>query len=157
MNFTLIIVLLILILAAVHGYKKGITKELSGLISWAATLFIMALVIMLYTSFQNDEERNIIFTVILLIIVAVIYSVVGFVLKPVKFIAKLPLFHFLDQILGLVTGIGEGILIVWLLYVLNESGTLGQFGDLIRTDTARSEILTFIYEYNYLIKIAAGF
>lgn len=157
MNFTLIIVLLILILAAVHGYKKGITKELSGLISWAATLFIMALVIMLYTSFQNDEERNIIFTVILLIIVAVIYSVVRFVLKPVKFIAKLPLFHFLDQILGLVTGIGEGILIVWLLYVLNESGTLGQFGDLIRTDTARSEILTFIYEYNYLIKIAAGF
>lgn len=157
MNFTLIIVLLILILAAVHGYKKGITKELSGLISWAVTLFVMALIIMLYTSFQNNEGRNTIFTVILLIIVGMIYSVVRFVLKPAKFIAKLPLFHFLDQILGLVIGVGEGILIVWLLYVLNESGTLGQFGDMIRTDTARSEILTFIYEYNYLIKIAAGF
>lgn len=157
MNFTLIIVLLILILAAVHGYKKGITKELSGLISWAVTLFVMALVIMLYTSFQNNEGRNTIFTVILLSIVGIIYSVVRFILKPVKFIAKLPLFHFLDQILGLVIGVGEGILIVWLLYVLNESGTLGQFGDMIRTDTARSEILTFIYEYNYLIKIAAGF
>lgn len=157
MNFTLIIVLLILILAAVHGYKKGITKELSGLISWAVTLFAMVLVIMLYTSFQNNEGQNIIFTVILLSIVGIIYSVVRFILKPVKFIAKLPLFHFLDQILGLVIGIGEGILIVWLLYVLNESGTLGQFGDLIRTDTARSELLTFIYEYNYLIKIATGF
>ena len=157
MNFTLIIVLLILILAAVHGYKKGITKELSGLISWAVTLFVMALIIMLYTSFQNNEGRNTIFTVILLIIVGMIYSVVRFVLKPAKFLAKLPLFHFLDQILGLVIGVGEGILIVWLLYVLNESGTLGQFGDMIRTDTARSEILTFIYEYNYLIKIAAGF
>ena len=157
MNFTLIIVLLILILAAVHGYKKGITKELSGLISWAVTLFVIALVIMLYTSFQNNEGRNTIFTIILLIIVGMIYSVVRFVLKPAKFIAKLPLFHFLDQILGLVIGIGEGILIVWLLYVLNESGTLGQFGDMIRTDTARSEILSLLYEYNYLIKIAAGF
>lgn len=157
MNFTLIIVLLILILAAVHGYKKGVTKELSGLISWAVTLFVMALVIMLYTSFHNNEGGNTIFTVILLIAVGIIYSVVRVLLKPAKFISKLPLFHFLDQILGLAIGIGEGILIVWLLYVLNESGTLGQFGEMIRTDTARSEILSLIYEYNYLIKIAAGF
>lgn len=156
MNFTLIIVLLILILAAVHGYKKGITKELSGLISLVVTLFVMTLIIMLYTSFQNNEEWNIIFTIILLIIVGIIYSVVRLILKPAKIIAKLPLFHFLDQILGLAIGFGEGILIVWLLYVLNESGTLGQFGDMIRTDTAESEILSFMYEYNYLIKIVAG-
>lgn len=140
-----------------HGYKKGITKELSGLISWAVTLFVMALVIMLYTSFHNNQGKNTVFTIIILIAVAVIYSVVRFVLKPAKFIAKLPLFRFLDQILGLVIGIGEGVLIVWLLYVLNESGMFGQFGEMISADTARSEILSLIYEYNYLIKIAAGF
>lgn len=157
MNFTLIIVFLIIILATMHGYKKGITKELSGLISWAVTLFVMALVIMLYTSFHNNQGKNTVFTIIILIAVAVIYSVVRFVLKPAKFIAKLPLFRFLDQILGLVIGIGEGVLIVWLLYVLNESGMFGQFGEMISADTARSEILSLIYEYNYLIKIAAGF
>ena len=156
MNFTLIIVFLVLILAAVHGYKKGITKELSGLISWAVTLFVMALIVMLYTSFHNKDGRNTIFTVILLFAVGIVYSVIRFILKPAKFIAKLPLFHFLDQILGLVIGIGEGVLIVWLLYVLNESGIFGQFGEMICADTARSEILSFIYEYNYLAKIAAG-
>lgn len=157
MNFTLIIIVLILIIAAIHGYKKGITKELSGLISWAVTLFVMALIIMLYTSFNKSEGKNTIFTIIILIVVAMIYSVVRFVLKPAKFIAKLPLFHFLDQMLGLVIGLGEGVLIIWLVYVLNESGIFGQFGEMIRTDTARSEILSLIYEYNYLIKIAEGF
>ena len=141
----------------IHGYKKGITKELSGLISWAVTLFVMALVIMLYTSFHNNQGKNTVFTIIILIAVAAIYSVVRFILKPAKFIAKLPLLRFLDQILGLVIGVGEGVLIVWLLYVLNESGMFGQFGEMICTDTARSEILSLIYEYNYLIKIAAGF
>ena len=157
MNFTLIIVFLIIIFAAVHGYKKGITKELSGLVSWAVTLFVMALVIMLYTSFRNNEGENTIVTVILLVVVAVIYSLVRFVLKPAKFIAKLPLFRFLDQMLGFVIGIGEGVLMVWLLYILNESGMFGQFGEMIRTDTVNSEILSLLYEYNYLVKIAAGF
>lgn len=157
MNVTLIITVLILILAVIHGYKKGITKELSGLISWAVTLFVMALIIMLYTSFNNSEGKNTIFTIIMLIMVAVIYSAVRFVLKPAKFISKLPLFRFLDQMLGAVIGIGEGILIIWLIYVLNESGIFGQFGEMMRADTARSEILSLIYEYNYLIKIAEGF
>ncbi|MBR4983368.1 MAG: CvpA family protein [Lachnospiraceae bacterium] len=157
MNFTLIIVFLIIIFAAVHGYKKGITKELSGLISWAVTLFVIALVIMLYTSFHNNDGKNTVFTVIVLVVIAAIYSVVRFILIPAKFIAKLPLFRFLDQVLGFVIGIGEGVLIVWLVYILNESGIFGAYGELIRIDTARSEILSLLYEYNYLIKIAAGF
>lgn len=152
MNVTLIIVLLIIIFASVHGYKKGITKELSNLISWAVTLFVMSLIIMLYTSFNNNEAKNTIFTVVILIAVAIVYSVVKFVLKPAKFIAKLPLFRFVDQVLGLVIGFAEGFLIVWLLYVLNESGMFGAFGEMISRDTARSEILSLIYEYNYLIK-----
>lgn len=157
MNFTLIIVFLIIILAAVHGFKKGITKELSGLISWAVTLFVMSLIIMLYTSFQANESKNIVFTIIILAAVVIIYSVIRLFLKPVRLVAKLPLFKLLDQLLGFVIGIAEGFLIVWLMYVLNESGIFGQFGEMISADTARSQILSLIYEYNYLIKIAAGF
>ena len=157
MNFTLIIFFLIIILAAVHGFKKGMTKEISGLISWAVTLFVMSLIIMLYTSFNANEGKNTIFTVIILAAVAIIYGVIRLFLKPVKIVAKLPLFRFLDQILGFVIGIAEGFLIVWLMYVLNESGIFGQFGEMINADTARSQILSLIYEYNYLIKIAAGF
>ena len=157
MNFTLIIVALIIILAAVHGFKKGITKEISGLISWAVTLFVMSLIIMLYTSFNANESKNMVYTIIILIVVAVVYSVIRLFMKPVKLVAKLPLFRLLDQLFGFVVGIAEGFLIVWLMYVLNESGIFGQFGEMINADTARSEILSLIYEYNYLIKIAAGF
>lgn len=157
MNITLIIVVLIIFLATVHGFKKGITKEISGMISLIVTLFVMSLIIMLYTSFTNNEGKTTIFTVILLVLVGVIYSVIKFFLKSAKFIAKLPLFSFLDRLLGLGVGVIEGFLIVWLLYILNESGMFGAIGEMIKTDTARSEILSLIYEYNYLVKIAAGF
>ena len=157
MNITLLLIIFIFILAMVHGFKKGFTKEISALVSWAVTLFVMSLIIMLYSSFRSSEGKNMIFTIIFLIVTGAIYAIIRFVFKPAKTIAKLPLFHFLDQLLGVVIGATEGLVIVWLLYILNESGVLGSFGELIRADTAKSQILTFLYEYNYLIRIAAGF
>ena len=157
MNFTIIIVFLIFLLTIVHGFKKGMIKKISGLVSWAVTLFVMSLVIMLYTSFRANESKNMVFTIILLVAVAVVNGVIRLFLKPIKLVVKLPLLKLLDQLLGSVIGIAEGFLIVWLMYVLNESGLFGQFGEMIKTDTARSQILSLIYEYNYLIKIASGF
>ena len=153
MNFTLIIVALIIILAAVHGFKKGMTEEVSGLISWAVTLFVMSLVIMLYTSFRANESKNTIFTIIILVVVAIVYSVIKIFLKPIKLAAKLPFLKLLDRMLGFAIGIAEGVLIIWLMYVLNEGGIFGEFGERIIADTARSQILSLIYEYNYLITI----
>lgn len=157
MNITLLLIIFIFILSLVHGFKKGFTKEISALISWVVTLFVMSLVIMLYSSFRSSSGKNMVFTIIFLVIIAVVYSIIRFVFKPAKVIAKLPLFRFLDQLLGIVIGAAEGLVIVWLLYVLNESGLLGGLGEMIRTDTAKSQILSMIYEYNYLIKIATGF
>ena len=157
MNITLIIVFIIFILAAVHGYKKGMTKEILGLISWVVTLFVMSLVIMLYTSFRANEGKNMVLTIVILLLVALVNGIIRLFLKPIKLVAKLPVLKFLDRVLGVVIGIAEGFLIVWLMYVLNESGLFGQFGEMITADTIRSQILSFIYEYNYLVRVAAGF
>ena len=157
MNFTLIIVFFIIVLSTVHGYKKGLAKEISGLISCAVTLFVISLLIMLYTSFNANEGINTIFTIVILVTVTIIYSIIRFFLKPVKLIVKLPLLRMLDKILGIFVGVIEGFLLVCLMYVLNEGGIFGVYGEMIDIDTARSQILSLIYEYNYLIKIAAGF
>lgn len=157
MNFTLIIVFAIIALAAVHGSKKGLTKEITNLISWGVTLFVMALIIMLYTSLNSNETGNSIYSVIILLAVIFIYGIVKIFLKSAKILAKLPIFNLLDKILGFFVGIAEGFLLVWLLYVLNEGGLFGSFGEVIQMDTAKSEILSTIYEYNYLIRIAKGF
>ena len=157
MNLTLIIFFALIVLMAWKGFKKGATKELTNLISWTVTLFVMSLVIMLYTSLTSKETRNSVYTIIILIAVSIVYGVVKIFLKSVKILSKLPVIKFLDQMVGFLLGAAEGVLLVFLLYILNESGLLGNFGEMIRTDTAKSEILSIIYEYNYLIKIAKGF
>ncbi|MCI5585476.1 MAG: CvpA family protein [Lachnospiraceae bacterium] len=156
MNITLIIVFLILILFCLRGCHRGMTKEISGLIAWAVTLFVISLIIMLYSSLKTSETRNTIYSIIILVLIGFIYGVVRFILKSAKFISKLPVFHLLDQLLGVAVGLGEGILIIWLLYVLNGAGLFGSFGSIIYQDTANSVILSLLYEYNYLAKVIAA-
>ena len=157
MNLTLVVVLVIIGLASWNGFKKGATKEISNLISWTVTLFVMSLVIMLYTSLNSNETKNSIYTIIILSVTGIIYGIIRIFLKSVKILTKLPVINLLNQFTGIIVGIVEGFLLIWLLYVINESGLLGSFGEMIRVDTAKSEILTVIYQYNYLIKIAQGF
>jgi uncharacterized membrane protein required for colicin V production len=156
MNITLIIVILIIIVKAIRGFQKGMTREISSLIAWTVTLFVMSIVLMFYSSLHANEAGNTIYSLIILVVVGLVYGVVRLFLKSAKLIAKLPVFHFLDQVLGFVVGLGEGMLIVWLLYVLNEGGLFGSFSEMISNDTASNAILSLIYEYNYLAKLAAG-
>ncbi|MGN0305642.1 MAG: CvpA family protein [Lachnospiraceae bacterium] len=155
MNITLIIVFFILVICAVRGCRKGMTKEITGLVAWAVTLLVISLIIMLYSSLRDNETGNTIYSIVILILIGLIYGVVRLLLKSVKAISKLPIFHLLDQLLGIVVGLGEGILIVWLLYVLSRAGLLGSLGEIIDQDTANSLVLSWMYKYNYLAKLVA--
>ena len=157
MNITLIIVILLMIGKAISGFRKGMVKQITGLIAWTVTLFVMSVIIMLYTSFYANEARNTIYSILILIAVGFVYGIIRFVLKSAKLISKLPVIHQADKLAGFFMGVGEGLLIVWLLYVLNEGGLFGQFGDMIHQNTMDSIILSTIYEYNYLAKLVAGF
>ena len=152
MNITLILVFFLLLVCGIRGCRKGMSKEITGLVAWAVTLFVISLIIMLYSSLRDNETRNTIYSIIILILIGLIYGIVHLLLKSIKAISKLPVFHLLDQILGLVVGLAEGIVIVWLLYVLCEAGLFGDFAGMIHQDTANSLVLSWLYKYNYLAK-----
>ena len=63
MNLTLIIVLIVLFYMVANGYKKGFTKQLSGLVALAAAFVMLSLGIMLVSSFQNGEVTNTVYSV----------------------------------------------------------------------------------------------
>lgn len=155
-NLTLFIFALILVITILHGFRKGMTKEIAGLVAWIVTLFVMSMILMIYSRFRAEETGSAVASIILLLIVGLIYGVVRIFFKSVHAISKLPIFHFLDQMLGGVIGFGEGILIIWLLYILNAGGLLGSFGEILMRDTMENGLLTMLYEYNYLVRLVAG-
>lgn len=157
MNITLIGFIILMLAMVSRGFKKGMVKEITGLISLAVTLFVVSLIIMLYTSFHAEETENMIVTVIILVVVSLIYSLVKIFLKSAKLLSKLPVIKLLDRFLGLFVGAAKGMIILWIIYILNEGNLFGPLTEQIVKDSMNSDILMKIYEYNYLMKLVQRF
>lgn len=151
MNLTLIVVVLLTIYMMIRGYRKGFTKELSGLVALIASFFVLALAIMLFSSFSEGEVTNTVYSVILLVLFGAVYGVIKLLLRSAKAITTLPFLHFLDQLLGVAAGLGKSVLIVWILFLLCANNYLGTITEYVRADIAGSTILKLLYQYNFFV------
>ena len=154
MNLTLIFVILVFLCNLIKGCRKGAAKEISTLIALIVTFFVLCLMIMLFTSFKAGEMTNTFYTIILLIILGLVYGVIKMVLKSVKAISELPFLRFFDKVLGMVIGILETVVFVWILFSLCAANFFGPVSMLVMNDIQNSTILTTIYEYNFLHNIS---
>ena len=151
MNLTLIIVLIVMLYMVAAGYQKGLTKQISGMVALTAAFVMLALVIMLVSSFQNREVANTVYSVILLAVFGMVYGIVKFLLRSIKLMSNLPILHFLDQILGIAAGLVKWILVVWIFFLLCENNYLGGITEYVRADISNSTILKLLYQFNFFV------
>lgn len=147
-NVTLLGVILLTLFMIIRGYKKGMTRQISGLVALLAGLFVLALAIMLSASFSAGEMTNTVYSVILLVLFGAAYGIVKFLLRSVKAVSNLPILHFLDCVLGSVVGVLQTIVIVWIFFVLCYHLPLGGVGAYVQNDIADNTFLKLIYQYN---------
>ena len=151
MNLTLIIVLIVMLYMVAAGYQKGLTKQISGIVALTAAFVMLALVIMLVSSFQNREVTNTVYSVILLAVFGMVYGIVKFLLRSIKLMINLPILHFLDQVLGIAAGLVKWILVVWIFFLLCENNYLGGITEYVRADISNSTILKLLYQFNFFV------
>ena len=151
MNLTLIIVLIVMLYMVAAGYQKGLTKQISGMVALTAAFVMLALVIMLVSSFQNREVTNTVYSVILLAVFGMVYGIVKFLLRSIKLMTNLPVLHLLDHVLGIAAGLVKGILIIWIFFLLCEHNYLGGLTEYVRADISNSTILKLLYQFNFFV------
>lgn len=151
-NVTLLCAIIVTLYMMIRGYKKGMAKELSGLAALAAGLVVLALGIMLFSSFLDGEMTNTVYSLILLVLFGAAYGIVKFVLRSVKAVSNLPILHFLDSVMGIVVGLCQTVVIIWIVFLLCAHNYLGPVTSYIQRDIADSTILKLLYEYNFFIR-----
>ena len=128
------------------------TREISGLVALFAGLFVLAIAIMLITSFSAGEMTNTVYSIILLVLFGAAYGIVKFLLRSAKAVSNLPILHFLDCVMGSVIGVLKSLVIVWIVFLLCEHNLLGEAAEYIRSDIAENTFLKLLYEYNFFIR-----
>lgn len=150
MNFLLLIVILAAILKAIDGFKKGMVKEIISLVSLAVLCAVAALLAQGVSNYNDGKIFNAVVAVVLLVLLGIVHNLLKIVFFSAKLLSKLPVIHFLDKLLGVVFGVFEVVLLLWMVYTLVMMLELGAVEEVIIAYTRENEALTWLYRKNYL-------
>ena len=153
MNIMLIVVAVFILIKIVDGYKKGMVKEIISLV----TLILMGMTVVLISrglhSYMEKEIVGVIIAVVLLALLGIVHHLLGVVFFSAKMIAKLPVVHWANKVLGAVFGALEVVLILQIIYVFIMYFGLGMIGQQILEYTRESVVLAKIYHFNVVAKL----
>ena len=152
LNVTLLAVVILMVWMSIRGYKKGMAKELSGLVALFAAFVVLALGLMLVSSFKQGEMTNTLYSVILLVVFGLAYGIVKIILRSAKAVSSLPIIHFLDSVLGIAVGLCKAILVIWVVFMLCANNYLGEVSTYVQQDIAGNTFLKLLYEFNFFMK-----
>lgn len=157
MNLLLIVVAIVLIGNVAGGYKRGMVRQLISFVSLIVMCIIAALIANGMKNYVDGNVLNVILAVFLLCILGIAHHLLGIVFFSAKVISKLPIVHWLDKLAGIVFGVLETILLLWMVYTFHMMMNLGMVGEQIMEYTRSSRILTWLYQHNYLAYLVENF
>ncbi len=151
-NVLVIIVLCFLFFKICDGYNKGMVRQVISFISLVFLCLVILLIGNGLNNYQSGKMVNVFVMILLLAVLGVVHYFINAVFFSAKIIAKIPIIKSVDQLLGVVVGVLETVLILWTIYSFTMIMDLGSIGEFIMKNTADNEMLTWFYENNYLSK-----
>ena len=136
-NVLLIIVVLILAVGTVWGWKRGLLESIIRIISYILGILVIVVIAKGIGSFMHKSYVQVIMALLLLVLIQVIHKV-----------GKL-----VDKLAGAVLGLAEALFVVWLVFLLIGVFDVMDINAWVVEQVAKSHFLTVIYYSNYLIEL----
>lgn len=153
MNIMLVIMVVCVLFKIADGYKKGMVKEVISLVTLTVIGIMVVLISKGLHSYMEKEIVGVIIAVVLLALLGIVHHILGVVLFSAKMIAKLPVVHWANKVLGAVFGALEVILLLQIVYVFIMYFGLGMIGQQILEYTKESAVLEKVFQYNIVAKL----
>lgn len=157
MNLLLIMAAIVLVVNIIFGYKKGMVHQLVSLVSTIIGGIVVLLISAGLRNYVSGDLLNALLVLVLLATLAIIQVALKAFFFSLKIVSKLPIIHGLDRVLGIFFGAVETVVLIWILYAIIMMFDLGLVGELIKAYTSESEILTWIFEKNYVLFLIEKF
>jgi len=156
-NLLFIIVVIILILGALFGWKRGLLSGVIRLVSCILGILVVIVVAKGVGSFMQGSYANVIIAFILLLSIRIFYKIVTFLLDTFKLVRAVPVGKLADKLAGTVLGFAEAVFIVWFVFFLIGSFDILKLNSWMLEQVSKSRFLTILYYSNYLVELLRRF
>lgn len=114
----IIAAVLILIGSMRHGFHIGFAREVTNMLSLVGGGLILSLLAALLDRLRSGNTGGIFAGVALLVVFGIVCRILHVLLNSINFIARMPVIHWLDSALGLISGLICGFAILYVLEFL---------------------------------------
>lgn len=156
-NILWIIVVAFLLVGAITGFKRGLVEGIMRLVTSLLGIVVLVVLAKGIGNFLQGSYMNVLMALILLAVIRIFHRVGKLILDSCKLVSKLPVIHSLDKIAGMLLGIIEVLVFVWLVFLF--VGVMNPLGlqDLFMDQVNESIFLSIIYKTNVLIRLLQYF
>ena len=152
-NILFIIVIAILGIGVIWGWKRGFLESVIRIISCILGILVLIVVAKGIGSFMQKSYVQVVMAFALLAAIRLIHKIMRFFFFFFKLVRAIPIGKLADKFAGAALGLAESVLIVWLGFLL-----LGVFDTLglnawVLEQVEQSRFLTIMYHSNYLIAL----
>lgn len=156
MNLLVVIFVILMIWRIWKGFRSGLAKEMSKVVSLFMALIVLAVVFLLIASVWEKNIKTTIASVLLLLAVSIAYKLLNMIMKSIETLAGLPLIRIADRLLGAAAGGLELVIMFWIFCIIIESFPTGNFGSRMMALIKESKLLVDIYNKNYIANWIVG-
>lgn len=159
MNTLTIIVMIIIGACAIQGLSEGFIRTTFRLVLNIAVLALSIFLtpILLKIVFRNllqngTEALNQLF--LLIIVFALLRFGVRVIVTSLDIIAKLPILKTLNRLLGFVAGLAQGVVFVWIMFMIASIFSTTTFGIWVETMSSANPYVAALYKNNLVMDAA---
>lgn len=150
-NILWMIVVVSIVIGTITGFKRGFVESTMRLVTSLLGIVVLVVLAKGIGNFLKGSYLNVLMALILLAVLRIFHRVGKLILDSCKLVSKLPMVHSLDKIAGMVLGLAEAVVFIWLAFIL--LGVMNPFGirEMVMAQVYESSLLTFLYRTNGLI------
>lgn len=150
-NILWIIVVVSSVFGAMTGYKRGLVEGIMRLVTSLLGIVVLTILAKGIGNFLQGSYVNVLMALILLAVLRIFHRIGKLILDSCKLVSKLPVIHRLDKVAGLLLGITEVVVFIWLVFLF--IGVMNPFGlqEWFVAQVNQSVFLSVLYKLNGLI------
>lgn len=156
-NILWIIVVAFLIVGAVTGFKRGLVEETMRLVTSILGIVVLVILAKGIGNFIQGSYMNVLMALILLVLVRIFHRIGKLILDSCKLVSKLPVIHSMDKVAGLLLGMLEILVFVWLVFIVVGVTDTLELQSWFMTQVKGSMLLSILYETNVLVLLLQNF
>ena len=152
-NILWIVVVVSMLIGAIKGFKRGLVESVMRLLTSLLGIVVLVVLAKGIGNFLQKSYVNVLMALILLMILNIFHKIGKLILDSCKLVSRLPVIHSLDKIAGILIGLAEVVVFIWLVFIF--VGVMNPLGiqDWIVEQVNESVFLSILYRTNGLVML----